>query len=203
MEIIEALLIWLASCMPFFIPLIVPVGSYGFYKHAARHTDGTDDIQNATSGQKGLMTSTYGGRVDKLVNIAVTPTVVQWGALGALVEWTDWTPTLTGGADLSGYDTAKYYRIGNICFIQFIAGNRDVTTAGGTIQITLPFTAADTDDISINNHVHDGTNWIGQSHAWIAKNTAILYVSKTAGAGGWAGTESGVYIRINTFFEIA
>lgn len=59
MDFIEVLLIWVASCFPFFIPLIVPVGSYGFYKHAARHTDGTDDIQSATSGQKGLMTTAH------------------------------------------------------------------------------------------------------------------------------------------------
>jgi len=67
MDFLEALLIWLASCFPFFIPLIVPVGSYGFYKHAARHTDGTDDIQNATDAQKGLMTAAYGSKLDNLI----------------------------------------------------------------------------------------------------------------------------------------
>lgn len=34
--------------------------------HAASHTDGTDDIQNATAAQKGLMTSDYAGDLDTL-----------------------------------------------------------------------------------------------------------------------------------------
>ncbi len=77
MEFLEPLLIWLATCFPFFIPLIIPVGSYGFYKHAARHTDGTDDIQNATSVQKGLMTAVQAEEVD-----SISPE--QWGILGGL-----------------------------------------------------------------------------------------------------------------------
>jgi UDP-N-acetylglucosamine enolpyruvyl transferase len=32
--------------------------------HATRHTNGADDIQSATAGQKGLMTATYAGKVD-------------------------------------------------------------------------------------------------------------------------------------------
>jgi len=36
--------------------------------HADEHTDGTDDIQNANSGQKGLMTSTYASKLDGIDN---------------------------------------------------------------------------------------------------------------------------------------
>ena len=32
--------------------------------HASNHTDGTDDIQDATAGQKGLMTLAYAGKMD-------------------------------------------------------------------------------------------------------------------------------------------
>lgn len=32
--------------------------------HASSHTNGTDDIQNATSGQKGLMTATQVAKLD-------------------------------------------------------------------------------------------------------------------------------------------
>lgn len=50
--------------MDFIFPLlivfgIVAVGGYGFYKHAVKHTDGTDDIRTADSGQKGLMSSAH------------------------------------------------------------------------------------------------------------------------------------------------
>lgn len=34
--------------------------------HAASHTDGTDDIQDATAAQKGLMTSTYASKLDNI-----------------------------------------------------------------------------------------------------------------------------------------
>lgn len=38
--------------------------SFAGATHASNHTDGTDDIQNATSGQKGLMTSAYASKLD-------------------------------------------------------------------------------------------------------------------------------------------
>lgn len=34
--------------------------------HASSHTDGTDDIQDATASQKGLMTSTYANKLDNI-----------------------------------------------------------------------------------------------------------------------------------------
>jgi len=37
---------------------------YVLENHASNHTDGTDDIQSATAGQKGLMTSTYASKLD-------------------------------------------------------------------------------------------------------------------------------------------
>ena len=39
-------------------------GGGGPEAHAASHTDGTDDIQSATSGQKGLMSSAYATKLD-------------------------------------------------------------------------------------------------------------------------------------------
>jgi hypothetical protein len=39
-------------------------GRYALAAHAANHTDGTDDIQDATAGQKGLMTAAYASKVD-------------------------------------------------------------------------------------------------------------------------------------------
>jgi len=100
MDFLEPLLIWLVSCFPFFIPLIVPVGSYGFYKHAARHTDGTDDIQDATSAQKGLMTAAQATELEESSEISTA----QWGYLAAMnqgVAITD-KPTFQG-IDIGAY----------------------------------------------------------------------------------------------------
>jgi len=133
---------------------------------------------------------------------ATTISAAQWGMLGASVEWTDWVPTLTGGADLSGYNTARYYRIGNICFFQFVANVKNVTTVG-EIQITLPFTTANTDKFVPSGVVNDGTNWIGFPHITIEQNANYFSVYKTAAVGNWAGTENGISIRVTGFFEIA
>ncbi len=137
----------------------------------------------------------------KLTVGATTPTATQWGALGALVEWTDWTPTLTGGADLSGYDAARYYRFGDICFFTFEAVNKNVTTSG-IIQITLPFTCANTGGFAPTGQVNDGTNYIGQPYMMVLKNTNYITLYKTAAATNWAGSETNVVIYISGFFEI-
>lgn len=83
------------------IPAIVGVGSYGFYKHAIKHTDGSDDIQTADETQKGLMSSTHvtdlDGFPDELKNLitaeiqqleninAILISAAQWGYLGSSV----------------------------------------------------------------------------------------------------------------------
>lgn len=60
--------------MDFILPLlvffgIIAVGGYGFYKHAVKHTDGTDDIQTADTEQKGLMSSVQAGKVGEIDGI--------------------------------------------------------------------------------------------------------------------------------------
>jgi hypothetical protein len=45
--------------------------------HASEHTDGTDDIQDATSGQKGLMTAAYASKLD---GVEASATADQTGA---------------------------------------------------------------------------------------------------------------------------
>lgn len=140
----------------------------------------------------------------KLAVGATTPSAVQWGMLGAGVEWTDWTPTLTGDADLSAYDGARYFRMGDMCFFQFKADNKTVDTAGAHIQITLPFTAANTAvNPLMTGQVNNGAAWIGLPYIGIDANTNYVQVFKSAARGAWAGTEAGVFIRMSGFFEIA
>lgn len=85
----------LLTLLPFIIFGIIGVGSYGFYKHAVKHTDGTDDIQTADSGQKGLMSSVYATKLDQLLGLleaeinqlkninSTTISAAQWGIVGA------------------------------------------------------------------------------------------------------------------------
>jgi len=132
---------------------------------------------------------------------STTPSAIQWGALGALVEWTAWVPTLTDDADLSGYTNARYFRVGDVCFYMFSAENKNVTTEGH-IVITLPFTAANTGYSVPTIAVNDGGGWIAIPFVQIVPNTNQLIVYKTIAGGDWAGTEEGVYIRATGFFEI-
>lgn len=148
----------------------------------------------------GNVTATEFAELETLGDTTISAT--QWGALGSLVEWTDWVPTLIDDADLSGYDTARYYRLGDICFFMFIANNKNVTTAGAVIKITLPFTAANIGETTLAGIIHDGAAWIGMPRLEIGGNTNHIYVYKNAAGGGWVGTEAGVYIRLNGFFEI-
>jgi len=50
-------------------PAIVAVGSYGFYKHAIKHTDGSDDIQTADEAQKGLMSIAQATKINEIDGI--------------------------------------------------------------------------------------------------------------------------------------
>jgi hypothetical protein len=88
--------------------------------HAASHTNGTDDIQNATAAQKGLMTAAYASKLDGIeagaqVNVA---TNLSYTAASRLLEsstGTDVTLPLfaSGAAGLvpaSGGGTANFLR---------------------------------------------------------------------------------------------
>ena len=161
------------------------------------------DPAGASIDVKTLLAGVTAAEMGEIANIgATTISATQWGALGALVEWTDWTPTLTGDADLNGYDTARYYRIGDICFYYITADNQNVTSAGTTIQITLPFTSANTSKTVAAANLHDGTTWVGTPQNQIDANTNYIQIFKSAAGGSWAGDETGVYIRISGFFEI-
>jgi len=48
--------------------------------HAASHTDGTDDIQDATSSQKGLMTATYATKLNGVATGAEINVNADWNA---------------------------------------------------------------------------------------------------------------------------
>ncbi|GAH82776.1 unnamed protein product, partial [marine sediment metagenome] len=79
---------------------------------------------------------------------------------------------------------------------------KDVETAG-QVEITLPFTSADNGLYTpCANQVDDGVTW-KVSSVNIQPNRNYMRVYKTQDLGEWAGTETGVYIYISGFFEIA
>jgi len=53
--------------------------------HAAEHTDGTDDIQDATAVQKGLMTAAYGTKLDGIEAAADVTDATNVAAAGAIM----------------------------------------------------------------------------------------------------------------------
>lgn len=136
-----------------------------------------------------------------LVEGTIAPTYAP-KAVEHVAGWQAWVPTLTGGADLSGYDQARFCVHGKTCYFYFTADAKNVTTAND-IQITLPFTSANTGYQMPTGQIYDGTAWVGQTKMLIAANTNYIQVFKTAAGGNWAGTENGVYIWISGFYEIA
>lgn len=65
---------------------VLAVLSTAIGNHAATHTNGTDDIQSATSTQKGLMTSAYAGKLDLIEALADVTDFDNVSAAGAVME---------------------------------------------------------------------------------------------------------------------
>ncbi|MBA7607385.1 hypothetical protein ES703_14544 [subsurface metagenome] len=105
--VLVSILIWLAGSWPLFVLLPTAIGSYGFYKHAVKHTDGTDDIQTADTEQKGLMSSAH---ATKLASVAD-------GAIANIIE--DTTPQLGGELNCQAH---------SVGFIQQITTGDETTT---------------------------------------------------------------------------
>jgi hypothetical protein len=65
--------------------------------HASLHTDGTDDIQDATAAQKGVMTAAYASKLDGIEALAEVTSTAKVDAAGAVME-TDYTANSLRGA---------------------------------------------------------------------------------------------------------
>ncbi len=83
------------------------------FSHASTHTNGTDDIQNATSGQKGLMTSAYASKLDGIESGATADQSAS-EILSALLT-VDGSGSLLDadkldGNDASAFLTSAYYQ---------------------------------------------------------------------------------------------
>ncbi|MCK4465409.1 MAG: hypothetical protein KAU83_06835, partial [Bacteroidales bacterium] len=72
--------------------------------HAASHTDGSDDIQDATSSQKGLMTATYATKLEGIEDGAEVNVNADWNASSGDAQILNKPTDLT---DLSGHDVTE------------------------------------------------------------------------------------------------
>jgi len=72
--------------------------------HASDHTDGTDDIQDATAGQKGLMSAADFSKLDGIEALADVTDATNVAAAGAFLN-----DVWQSEVEISGGDTLKLY----------------------------------------------------------------------------------------------
>ena len=97
--------------------------------HASNHTDGTDDIQDATASQKGLMTATYAAKVDGIEAGADVTDFTNVQSAGALMD--------SEVASLSGVKTLILPDSTTIStFAKTLLNDADAATARGTLGLS-------------------------------------------------------------------
>lgn len=116
-------------------------------------------------------------------------------------RWLDYVPVMTGGADLSGYEAARYKVVTNSVYVHFAANSSRNVTTSGVVQITVPFTGTQAITVA-NTLIHNGTAWVGITLSWFVPSSARIDVYKTGAAGTWAGTETNVVIYSDGVYEI-
>lgn len=107
-------------------------------------------------------------------------------------QWFNWTPGLT---NLSGYDLARFSIIGKTAIVHFKTINRTVPSAG-TVNVTLPFTAANNVFGRWNGYV------LGSNGGMIDIGTNNMLIYKTDWYGTFAGTETDLNAHINMALEL-
>jgi hypothetical protein len=111
--------------------------------HASTHTNGTDDIQNATSAQKGLATAAQITKLDGIealadvtdaANVAAAGAVMSGGALG--------TPSSGNASNLTNFPTLNQSTSGNAATATALQTSRNINGVAfdGTSNITIPRT---------------------------------------------------------------
>lgn len=183
--------------------------------HAASHTNGTDDIQNATAAQKGLMTAAYASKLDGIeagaqVNVA---TNLSYTAASRLLEsstGTDVTLPLfaSGAAGLvpaSGGGTANFLRADGTfatpasggAIVKVVAAVKtDTATVTGTTPATV-FSASITPASASNKIAIVAMLSIGQA----LNNSPLIDIlrgSTAVAQGDAAGNRRRITTAVNT-----
>jgi len=116
-------------------------------------------------------------------------------------RWLTYSPVLTYGADLSGFNLAKYKVEDKICFVNFNANGKSVSTSG-VVLVSLPFSATSYYH-QLSGQIYDNSSWLVIVPYIDDANPDRVAVYKTPARGTWAGSESTVYIWFSGFFELS
>lgn len=123
------------------VDLTPNTGTFSAAAHASRHIDGSDDIQDATAAQKGLMTLAYAGKLDGIEALATADQTA--GEIEAIVDHDN----LLGFASNEHFTQAGITTVGTVT-----VGNVDAVvtaaslTAKGKVELaTVTETSTGTD----------------------------------------------------------
>lgn len=157
--------------------------------HAANHTDGTDDIQDATAAQKGLMTAAYAIIVDA-ASAELSP--IASSNVGMIRHVKITTP---GGATAN---TDKALAPGTWEVVDVWSVNKGGGAAGDTAQLLKSTGGAITEAFSVN--VVDKTvvrvGEIDDANNTLVGGTDSLRVTETDGGAGAPALDIHVLLRL-------
>lgn len=196
------------------------IGANGIQSNAVTTAKIADDavtyakIQDVTATDKVLGRSTSGaGVVEEIACTAPGRAVLANG-----VEWTTYTPTVTlvGGAGNTvpeyGVNMGRYYRVGNVVFVDIRLGTDGGAEGAGTgrINIALPVAAAANNNSAETlggGYVQNSTNnWIAYvsiagsaSTLQLAHATSATAIAVTTGADQNNATRT---IRLHFWYEV-
>lgn len=116
--------------------------------------------------------------------------------------WNTWIPEFYV-AVLNGYSTARYIIINSTCYFSFTAEKVNLSGAAGAIKISLPAMAKVGGGYQhAYGAIFNGSAWLANPFMDIYPGTNIVNVYKTAAAGTWLASETGICVRINGFYEV-
>jgi len=169
--------------------------------HASEHTDGTDDIQNATAGQKGLATAAQITKLDGIEALADVTDAVNVEAAGALMAdggnplTGDWAigeqgiqldPALGTDHHYSGITAQMQVDVNGTGFgaALYMASDGNLEEADADADTTMPCfclaleAGTGSKKVLLQGFIRDDTwNWTN-----VGATLGIVYVSTTTGA---------------------
>ena len=104
----------------------------------------------------------------------------------------------------SGYETARYYRIGNLVWVTWYSGGMTLASSSGNARLTgLPFTVRnDNSNYSVFSYTYGNAVDGNSRGGYFAKNTTqMLFVDDGAPSNASFIDGSGKYIMVTGVYE--